>query len=285
MARSTGNPRYTLRDTVMPFALPKAAAQPKRDSPVETAVVFSDTHFRYADEAALAVVYAVIADLQPDQVCHLGDVVDCAELSQKFRSDPLSKGSVQDEIDQARRMWAHICLIAPQARKRQWEGNHEARLGQLLWTAEGAHATLLALTDARKALTWPTLLGLPDMGVEWVGTSKQDDSWIVRGLRGRHGTAVAASAGASGLKELQMFNASGMSGHTHRFARTHYHGHTWWEIGHTQMEKPHYMKGQKPNWQQGFAVVTRDKRSGLVSVEGVAITKGRAHFRGTLYAP
>jgi hypothetical protein len=61
-------------------------------------------------------VKAVARDIGPDVLCHMGDLLDAADLSEKFKKNPMRKETLQDEINMARAHLAHMRTICPDAR-------------------------------------------------------------------------------------------------------------------------------------------------------------------------
>nr|MBA2627051.1 metallophosphoesterase [Gemmatimonadales bacterium] len=144
-----------------PFAVPiprVARSNHGHDAKCWTALIFTDTHVPYQDEAALSVVYGLIRDVQPRVIVHLGDLLDCFKIS-RFTKDRNHILNTQDEIDGARRILHHVSELAPQARKVWLEGNHEHRLDELLNSLPGTASDLTRLRSIQQAMTWPALLG------------------------------------------------------------------------------------------------------------------------------
>src|SRR3954463_15914988 len=67
-----------------PFAVPiprPARSSLGHETKCWTALVFTDTHVPYQDDAALQVAYGLIRDVRPKVIVHLGDLLDCYALS------------------------------------------------------------------------------------------------------------------------------------------------------------------------------------------------------------
>jgi predicted phosphodiesterase len=244
-------------------------------------VHYGDTHFPFADPAALRVLYAVLKDLKPQLVVHHGDLLDCYGIS-RYDKDPKHRVSLDKEIQQAAEHLATVARIAPKARRILIKGNHEDRLRRLLWNeASGPLREVLSLAKVEERLSWPSLLDLAGSGWEW-----QDTKEILFGkMILKHGSVVRQGSAMSARAEQGRYSKSGISGHTHRmgsYNQSDWNGvHGWFELGCMCGLNPTYV--EDPNWQQGFAVVTWSKRRDYFSVEPVHISKGRALFRGTLY--
>jgi hypothetical protein len=122
-----------------PFAVPiprPARSSLGHETKCWTALVFTDTHVPYQDDAALQVVYGLIRDVRPKVIVHLGDLLDCYAIS-RYTKDRTHVLNTQDEIDGARTILHQVSQLAPEAEKVWLEGNHEARLDELLNTLPG----------------------------------------------------------------------------------------------------------------------------------------------------
>jgi len=268
-----------------PFAVPipaPATVRPIRD--VRRAVILPDTHIPYHDEGAMAVAEAVIRMVDPHVLVHLGDLLDAGRLSTKFPTDPNRMDTLQGDIETARTKLHQWAQLAPRARRVLLEGNHEERLTRLIWGLEGANRELAKLTAFRDAMTWPHLLGLSQIGWEWVGYRDQPRDDILPHLLVKHGNFVSGEAGASAQRELKATGRSGISGHTHRAAvyrRRDWHGQaTWIEAGCLCDLTRTPGVSNTPNWQQAVTVIEWSDDGALMHVEQIIIRDGRAVFRG-----
>ena len=249
-----------------------------------TALLYGDTHFPNHDPRALTIVSAVAEMLKPDTLVHMGDLLDCYSLS-RFDKNPERLETLQDEINMARQHLAQMRLQNPQAAFVLLEGNHENRLRRTLWNLEGTSRALTSLTNFRKALTWPALLGLEEMGITFVSYDGQQakqkflPKWILK-----HGTIVRKYSGYTARGEMEKYGRSGASGHTHRlgahFHQDHNGNHCWVETGCTCSLNPEYMAD--PDWQQGCVVLTFEPETGAFQAEPIYIHQGLAVWRGNV---
>ena len=248
---------------------------------MKTAVVLSDTHVGFHDEKALAVVYQITEAIQPDAVVHLGDLLDCYKIS-RFLKHPDRLETLQSEIDGAREVLERLSVASPKATRVLLEGNHERRLHKAICNLDGPSRELAQLSSVRNALEWPSLLATRALGWRWVPEEAQPLGDILPALL-QHGTVVRRHAAFSAKAEFERLHTSGFSGHTHRqglYRATHHTAsHLWAEVGCTCIvDKYDYGIG-RPNWQQGFAVVSW--HGNTLGVELVGIRNGVAAFRGT----
>jgi hypothetical protein len=270
-----------------PFAVPIArAATSNRGQGTKcwTALVLTDTHVPYQDEAALQVIRGLVSDVRPRVILHLGDLLDCFTIS-RFTKDRSHILNLQDEIDAARCILHQFSQLAPDADKYLLEGNHEARLDELLNTLPGTAKELMALRDIRAAATWPSLLRTDEIGWEFVPVKGQAHRAILPRIIAKHGNVVRKHSGMSGKGEWEKYGKSGLSGHVHRlgqfYARDHNGNHTWTECGCTCRLDPPYM--EDPDWAHAVVLVHFTPDGSRFSVEPVYIESGRALFGRTEY--
>lgn len=272
---------------VAPFEVPiPAPAKSDKSKKWFTAVVYGDTHFPFQDDSALRVVLSLIKDVKPDVVLHVGDLIDCWQIS-RYDKDPARKDSLQDNIDQARAHLHQIAQIAPKARRVLLEGNHESRLSRSIWQMEGAQREFARLRIFQKTMTWPRLLELDAIGFEFVPEREQSRTSILPKLVTKHGTVVRKFAGMTAKGEWEKYGRSGLSGHTHRMGwfthRDHNGRANWAETGCTCLLDPPY--GVDFDWQQGAVVQTWNADRRIQNVEFVGIRDGSAMWRDREYSP
>lgn len=250
-----------------------------------TALLWGDTHFPLQCDDTLKVVAAIAKDVQPDVLCHMGDLIDSTDLSEKFKKNPARKETLQDEINMGRAHLAHMRVLCPDAKFILLEGNHEERMTRVLWNMEGPARSLSLLTDVQKVLTWPYLLGCEELGIEFVPYKQQSTRSFLPKFLLKHGTLVRSKGGYTAHSELSKYGMSGASGHTHRLDsimhRDHNGNHVWLETGCTCLLNPDYT--QDPDWQNGCVVLTVHRETGAFQAELVYIHKGNAVFRGKEY--
>lgn len=267
-----------------PFEVTYPRVPAPRDADIITGVLYGDTHGQYIDEEAEAVLLAVLRDMQPDAVVHVGDAVDCYTIS-SFDKDPSRKEDLQSEIDHARRHLAQVRAVVPDAHFRLLEGNHEDRLRRAIWGSERAMRQIVTLRVFQEAVTWPNLLQLDDLGIEWVPSNAQPVQDLFPKFILKHGTVVRKWSGWSAKGEWERYGKSGASGHTHRLG-TFFHrdwngNHVWVETGCLCDLDPDYVRD--PDWQNGFVVASFERTTGAFQIEPVYIHRGRAVWRGREY--
>jgi len=248
--------------------------EPWKGRQIFTQLVFADVHAPYQCDRSIAIMLEILNDSQPDSVINLGDMVDCYTLSD-FLRDPNRKESLQDEIDIARGINLMVRQAAPNAVIDEFEGNHEERLRRALWRAEKAQAVLFSLTNMKREATWPKLLDLEGVGINWhpTGTIKE----IAPNFYAHHGDVKG--------DPFAKFQVNGISGHIHKFlmrtARTVKEQVEWFTCPTLGTLNPEY--DCHPQWQNGFWFLTHDIEAGTRTAEPVRIQDGAALFRGRKY--
>lgn len=249
-------------------------ARKKSKDVKEVALVVSDTHSVYQDKAAVGAMMRVGDALEPDRVCHIGDLLDFYSLS-KYEKDPqrMREATLEKEVRSVQPLikWINETSKLPPI---YTLGNHEKRLQTHLvhnvpsyYEYAGADIkSLLNLPERWQVYGYGVVPRLGQLGIT-------------------HGDTVRTDAGASALAQRRKIGGSILHGHTHRMAAVSFSdslGEYWaYEIGHLSERQPAYMS-HMPNWQQGFAVVSV-RRNGEFHVELVPIQKGKAWFRGEWY--
>lgn len=242
-------------------------------------MIYGDSHIPFQDPKAEAVVLGIIKEAQPDFIGHLGDLGDCYKIS-RYSTDPTRHQSTQDDIDAMRTHLHQVSQLAPKAEKLLLGGNHEDRLRKLIWDLPGAARELPRLRVFQKAMTWPVLLGLDEIGWDFVDYNKQPVVGRIPKLLLKHGDIVRKWSGFSAKAEWEKHARSGVSGHTHRagafFHRDLNGSHVWYEAGCTCLLEPEYVR--QPDWQHACIVVTYNEEWFHGSI--VYIQNGRAVWRG-----
>lgn len=240
-------------------------------------VVVPDTQMPYDDRKALKAIIRFIGDYQPDEVIHIGDIMDYPQPS-RWTKDTRGEfeGSVFEDSEQAKRR-----LLAPlrdvyDGAVGIHEGNHDLRPREYL--AKNAPAL-----DETKAFHIETLLDFDSFGITLLPEFyKAAPAWVTtHGHRGQ--LSLSRIAGNTALNAAKKFGSSVVMGHTHRAGiGSHTEGYsgevkrqlTGMEVGHLMNQKlAHYLKGGTGNWQQAFGLLTVDGQ--YVKPELVPVHKGR----------
>lgn len=277
-------PDVHLRPYVPSFniRLPKAA--PRKKGELVTALLLGDTHPPYHDPNVLAIGLAIAEDTQPTHFVHMGDGVDCYQIS-TYDKDPERVESLQDEIDMAREFLGAMRKATPRSKFTYLEGNHEDRLRRLLWRLDGPAAVLASLTAFKQAMTWPALLGLKDLSCDFVRYTEQTRKPLLPKFLVKHGNLVRKGSAMTARAEWEKYGMSGASGHTHRLGqfmhRDHNGNHIWIETGCGCDLTPDYC--QDPDWQNGMAFLTFEPETGAFEAVSIYVHRGLAVYGGKVY--
>lgn len=225
-------------------------------------VVLSDTQMPFEDKKALSAVIRFIKEYQPDEVVHIGDVVDFPQPSrwtkgtrQEFEGSVFKDAeyTVKNLIQPLREAYAGDIGFL--------EGNHDLRPRAYL----EKYAPALAESEA---FHMPTLLEYENYEIRKLPDFyKFAPGWVfTHGHLG--GISLSRIAGNTALNAARKLGVSVVMGHTHRLGKgSHSVGYegkvlqtlTGMEVGNLMnMKAAGYLKGAAGNWQQGFALIHVD---------------------------
>lgn len=245
-------------------------------------VIISDTQIPYDDRRALSAVIQFIGDTQPDEVVHIGDLMDYPTPSRwsKGTADEFRQ-RIKPDSEQAKKRFLAPLRQVYDGPVGVHEGNHDARPYEYL------EKFAPALAEYAEDFKFHNLLDFDGFGVSVLPEFyKIAPNWIsTHGHRG--GVRVLQKAGHSAANAASRFNTSVVIGHTHRQGIIpHTYGFAgqqtvvWsMEVGNLMnMRLAQYLKGATANWQSGFAMLTVEGRS--VKPELVPIVGGRFSVDG-----
>lgn len=248
-------------------------------------VVLPDTQLPYDDRRGLKAVIQFIKDIQPDEVIHIGDVMDFPQPS-RWNKDTAGEfqGSVFRDAEDAKRRLMEPLRDAFDGPIGFHEGNHDERPRTYL----AKYAPALAESNA---FNLDVLLDFDGFGVKLLPEFyKVGKDWIT--THGHRGSiSLSRYAGHTALGAAVKFQTSVVIGHTHRLGQTaHSYGYDskvrktvhGVEVGNLMdMRQAAYLKGAAGNWQQGFAVLTVE--GNYVRAETVPIYNKTFTFDGRVW--
>lgn len=241
-------------------------------------VIIPDTQLPFTDWKALAAVIRFIEDTQPDEVIHIGDLMDYPTPSR------WSKGSAEEfsKVLKAHNETAKRRFLEPLREVYEGpvgihEGNHDLRARAYL----SKYAP--ALAEFADAFSIEQLLDFDGFGIEML----PDFYDVAPGWLTTHGhlgkISLSQIAGNTALNAAKKFGKSVVMGHTHRAGVLSYtFGYggtavklvTGMEVGNLMnMRQAAYLQNATGNWQTTFGLLTVDGQH--VKPEVVPITKGR----------
>ncbi|KRD08619.1 hypothetical protein ASE48_08640 [Mycobacterium sp. Root265] len=248
-------------------------------------VIISDTQLPFDDRNALRSVVKFIGDTQPDEVVHIGDLMDFPSPSRwtKGTKEEFQQRIKPDSEQAKTRLLAPLRAVYSGPIKVHL-GNHDERPVDYL--AQYAPA-LVEFADQFKL---KALLDFDGFGIETLPEfHKIAPGWIsTHGHRG--GIRLTQKAGDTALNAAERFTKSVVMGHTHRLGlkgkTSGYggNGSTLWgmEVGNLMnMKLAQYLKGGTANWQQGFGLLTVE--GSHVKPELVPINAGRFSVDGEVW--
>lgn len=240
-------------------------------------LVLPDTQIPYHNRKALKAVVQAIGDLQPDEVIHIGDILDLPQPSRWNKGTAGEfEGSVFQDAEAAKRFLLRPLREVYDGPVGMHEGNHDERARTYL----AKYAPALAESGA---FNIETLLDFDGFGVSLLPSfNKIATGWIT--THGHLGQiALSRISGNTALNAAKKFNTSVVMGHTHRQgvgSQTYgFSGEvkklvTGVEVGHLMdQRRAAYLKQGTGNWQLGFAVLTVD--GSHVHPDLIPINEGR----------
>lgn len=223
-------------------------------------VVIPDTQIPYHDRRALKAVIKFIGDTQPDEVIHIGDVMDYPQPSRWNKGTAGEfEGSVFKDSEFAKKHFLAPLRAVYSGPVKMHEGNHDERPRTYL----SKYAPALAESNA---FNLPALLDFDGFGIELLPDVYHfAPGWVsTHGHKG--GITLSRHAGYTALGAAAKFGKSVVMGHTHRLGLTCVSsGYDQrvnkqvfgMEVGNLMdMKQAHYLKGAAGNWQKGFGVFT-----------------------------
>lgn len=169
---------------------------------LKKAIILSDIHIPYHDQAALAVALAYAKDYAPDIFILNGDIIDFYGAS-SYRQDPIRIDTLQDELTEGKALLKKIRTDHPNAEIYYIEGNHETRLKRFLLDKAPALACLTCLS-------FDELIGLEEFDIKFIDYGQ---SIQLGDLEVTHGEIVRKGAGMSAKAHSDKSGASILIGH------------------------------------------------------------------------
>jgi len=223
----------------------------------------------------------------------LGDLNDAAEWTDKFQTEPEFWWTTQPTVCELAWWLARFRQADENGKHVAIEGNHDIRPeNSIVRSMKQAYRLRPARQlDAPHALSMRHLLGLDDIGVEWVGGYPEAVYYVEDVFAATHGDVVSGTPGGTAWKMAQRWDIPVVFGHAHRremATRTIYERDGIREIMaftpgclcRVDGVVPGHKRGQ--HWQQGIGVVTF--REGMEpQIEMVPIHDGQALYRGEIY--
>ncbi|AEJ92060.1 metallophosphoesterase [Mycobacterium tuberculosis] len=248
-------------------------------------VVISDTQIPFEDRKSVKALTQFIGDYQPDQLIHIGDLMDYPTPARwsKGTAEEFAK-RMREHNEKGKRFLGDIRKVydGPFG---VHEGNHDLRPREYLTKYAPA------LAEYEGFFNFENLLDFDGFGIELLPEFyKVAPGWITtHGHRGQ--ISISRIAGNTALNAARKFGTSVVMGHTHRLGiGSHTEGYggemkrilTGFEVGNLMNQKlAQYLKGGTGNWQQGFGLLTVENSH--VKAEPVPVHKGRFTVDGRVW--
>lgn len=222
-----------------------------------------------------------VGEYQPDEVVHIGDLVDFPQPS-RWNKDTRGEfeGSVYKDSEDTKRRFLEPLRAVYDGPVGVHEGNHDERprvyLEKYAPALTGTHAFDLDQLLDFDGFGVSLLPEFYNIAPGWVST---------HGHRG--GIRLSQIAGSTAVNAAKRFGKSVVCGHTHRLALGHYTGGYGgkattvygMEVGNMMdMKKAQYLKGGTANWAQGFGLLTIDGQH--VKPEVIPVVAGKFSVDG-----
>lgn len=250
----------------------------------ENILILPDTHYPTHDKRLWKTTLALIKEIQPDEIVHIGDLLDFPQPSRWTKGARAEfEGSVYDDAERGIRDIIEPLRAVYDGPIRIHEGNHDLRPRVYM----EKYAPALAKTSM---FNFEELLRFDDYGIE-----KLPDFYdVAPGWLTTHGhlggIRLNQNAGQTALNAAKRIGKSVVMGHTHRAGissfTTGIGGNTSTltgvEVGHIMDPKQvTYLKGATGNWQQGLAWLTIDGKH--VTPKLIPVSAGKIITDGRVY--
>lgn len=276
----------------------------KKSSKLKRALIVPDSHNGYSrkdneliefhDRLAWNLVLQISKKVQPERIIFLGDMLDFAELSDKFIKSPDFYWTIQPAIVELSWYLFKLRKLNPNAEMDYLGGNHEERLKKSIINH------LIAVYQLKKAnnanipvLSVENLLCLNDYNIKYHSDYPNSEIWLNNHLCCSHGSVVRSESGDTAKSILRNARCSEIIGHIHRmemacatkFSRK---GPSQYKVfspgtiaridGVVPANKAHN------NWQQGLCIVEySEENDELFEIIPITINNGKCIFNSELY--
>lgn len=248
-------------------------------------MILPDTQLPFEDKKALRTVINFVGAYKPDEVIHIGDLMDYPQPSRWTKGTREEfEGSVFKDSEYAKENLLKPLRNVYDGPVGVIEGNHDRRARDYL----EKYAPALAATGE---FHFDRLLDFDRFGFSVLPEFYEfAPGWLAtHGHRG--GISLSRIPGNTATNAARKIGKSVVMGHVHRlglgFHTTGYGGKVvqtlaGLEVGHLMSQKQaQYLKGGTANWQQGFGIIHIDGKH--VEPQPVWINNGKFTVDGKVY--
>jgi hypothetical protein len=247
----------------------------------------------FHDRRVIDLALQVAESEQIDHISFGGDWGDYSEWSSKYLPEPEFFWTTQPALIEQAYWFARFRAAQPDAEMKLLEGNHDARLMNLI-VANMRQAYRLKAVDELSlppSLSVPRLLALHQLGIEYVGGYPDTGYWLNKNVFVTHGDVVRSAPGATAGEVAKRQAFTTIFGHIHRrelVARRMktsdgdliYSAFCPGCACHIDGRVPGSSSSQQ--WQQGFAVVEYTEDS--ENIIPIAVQDGRMMYNGKVWS-
>lgn len=216
---------------IQPIKSPRFSLPPvKHTKSSGTAMIIADSHFGYSwepprwelipfhDRDVLDIFLQVLEIVQPDVIEFDGDLLDLTVWQDKFLREPRFYQTTQPALHECVFFLQKCAEASPGSEKRVHQGNHSIRMEKTIINHMREACSLKAVdeVDLPPAMSVPKLLGLHNLGVEWVGNYPDDISWLGEHIQVSHGSMARIKPLATVTETLKQGRYHRAVGHIHR---------------------------------------------------------------------
>ncbi len=255
--KSLENARKTSRPRIV------SKAPPRRKKSDWVRVIITDTHGSKCDGPAFQAALSDIKALDPDEIVHLGDAVDCGGFLAEHHTLGFvaeSHYTYEQDIESANAQFDALQQAAPRAKFHLMEGNHERRVET--WAITKAFRGAVDGEFLKNRICPEKLLHLKERGIPYYrenefikgasvpGWLKLGKCWFVHGIStAKHAASV----------HVQKCGGNVVYGHTHRpdtaFISTPQNGSVGaWNPGCLSVLQPMWQHTRPTDWGHGYAI-------------------------------
>lgn len=205
------------------FNITKLPKPLKKESDMKVALILADPHFGFErdmhtgkltpihDRAALDIAMQLVGEV--DEVVVTGDLLDLTEWTDKYLRGPEVYWTTQPAIIEASWWLGNLSTCAD---TKVLEGNHEDRLRKSILVHLIQAYGLKPGGAKLPALSVPSLLGLEEMGIEYVGNYPSGEVWLGDQAVCVHGDVVRSKSGGTVSSVVEDITSTTIFGHIHR---------------------------------------------------------------------
>lgn len=246
----------------------------------------------FHDRRVLDIALQIAEAEDIDHISFGGDCLDLSEWSNKFIPEPEFFWTTQPAVIEWAWWLRQFRDAQPDAEIKQLEGNHDARLANLIVQNMRQAYRLKAVDELTlpPALSVPRLLALHDLAIDYVGGYPDNGYWINDNVFISHGDIVRTAPGATANEISKRQSFTTIFGHIHRrelIARRQktngddliFEAFCPGAACHIDGRVPGSTSTQQ--WQQGIAVVEYTQTT--QNIIPIAIHNGQAMYNGKVW--